>query len=119
MWRDGPVTRALQNVLNQFDRHARQGTAFRGLDREDPDWRMLAAKELAGADKRCACADDTDECVDLAGGLLPDFRSGRVFMGANAGDVVELIDVETVVLSRDSQRHLHRSVNVATGNLSR
>src|SRR5947207_15553568 len=114
MWRDGPVTRALQNVLNQFDGDARQGTALRGLDGEDPDLRMLAAKETARPHKRRSRANDADEGIELAGRLSPDFRAGRGFMSADARGVVELIDVETAPLVRDRQRRLHGGVDVPT-----
>ena len=50
------------------------------------------------AGERAAGADRADEAVDLAVGLLPDFRPGRLDMALAVGDVVELVGPDRAVL---------------------
>src|SRR5580704_14772456 len=50
------------------------------------------------AGERAAGADGADKAVDLAVGLLPDFRAGGFDMALAIGDVVELIGPDRAVL---------------------
>ena len=51
-----------------------------------------------GAGERAAGADRADEAVDLAVGLLPDFRPGREVMRLAVVEVVPLVGEEHAVL---------------------
>ena len=50
------------------------------------------------AGERAAGADGADKAVDLAVGLPPDFRSGRLDVALAVGDIVELVGPDRAVL---------------------
>src|SRR5437660_10187272 len=54
------------------------------------DARVLFLQVAAGAGQRAAGADRADEAVDLAAGLLPDLRAGRVVMRLAVVEIVAL-----------------------------
>src|SRR5205814_4673697 len=55
------------------------------------------AQERGNAGKRAAGADRADEAVDLAVGLLPDFRTGRDVMRAAVIEIIPLIGKDDAV----------------------
>ena len=61
--------------------------------------RLVARLQRHGdAGERAAGADGADEAVDLAVGLPPDFRPGRLDVALAVGDVVELVGPDRAVL---------------------
>ena len=57
----------------------------------DDDALVLLAQKACDAGERAAGADGADEAVDLAVGLLPDFRAGRDVMRLAVVEIVPLI----------------------------
>ena len=59
---------------------------------------LLLAQKDRDAGERAAGADRADEAVDLAAGLLPDFRAGREIMRLAVVEVVPLVGEQHAVL---------------------
>ena len=63
----------------------------------DHDVLVLLLQIAAGAGERAAGADRADEAVDLAAGLLPDFRAGRFVMRLGVVEIVPLVGEQHAV----------------------
>src|SRR5205814_7066551 len=63
----------------------------------DHDVLLHLAQERGNAGKRAAGADRADEAVDLAVGLLPDFRAGRDVMRTAVIEIIPLIGEDDAV----------------------
>src|SRR6185312_11793163 len=61
------------------------------------DARVLLLEIAAGAGQRAAGADRADKAVDLAAGLLPDFRAGGFVMRLGVVEVVPLVGEQHAV----------------------
>ena len=58
---------------------------------------FFSFRKAAGASQRSAGADRADEAVDLAAGLLPDFRAGRIVMRLGIVEIVPLVGKQHAV----------------------
>ena len=63
----------------------------------DADIRVALFQRDGDAGQGAAGADRAGEAVDLAAGLLPDFRAGAFDMGLAVGDIVELVGPDRAV----------------------
>ena len=67
------------------------------IGERDLDVGVALLERHADAGERAAGADRADEAVDLAVGLPPDLRAGRLVVGLAVGDVVELVGPDRAV----------------------
>mmetsp|Transcript_34230 Transcript_34230/g.81182 ORF Transcript_34230/g.81182 Transcript_34230/m.81182 type:complete len:332 (+) Transcript_34230:217-1212(+) len=98
--------------LVRAGRAAREDSALRGLDGDDPHAALDALEVLPGAGDGAACADARDERVDGAGRVAKDLGAGGGPVDRRVGGVLKLLQhVGAVRRRRDFLRLLHRTAH--------